>query len=92
MDAAIYLMAILGCGEADAPCHELRLAEARYESREACIAATEEEVVRHQDLDYPVIVAQCRATEQAPQVQRASEVRLPAPEANPHYPASPERD
>ena len=60
MEPLAFVMAILGCGEGDLPCAELRQAPSRFESQSACLAATEEEIGRHTDLDYPVIVAQCR--------------------------------
>ena len=80
MQAAIFLVAIMGCGEGDAPCQQLRLLETRYESQAACSAATEAAVMRFGDADYPVIVAQCVAAGSKPDV-RGSDVALPAPEA-----------
>jgi hypothetical protein len=61
MEPLTFLIAILGCGEADASCQQVRMLEARYESREACVAATEAAVGNNTDVDYPVIVAQCVA-------------------------------
>jgi hypothetical protein len=77
MEPLIYVMAILGCGESDAPCREVRLADARYRSEAECVAATESQLLRHDDLPFPTIVAQCRAAGAAPQVLRGSEVMLP---------------
>lgn len=79
MASAIFLMAIMGCGEAEAPCQQVRVLETRYESQAACTAATEAAVMRFVDLDYPVIVAQCHAAGSSPKLG-AGEVRLP--EAN----------
>jgi hypothetical protein len=61
MGPGIFLIAIMGCGEGDAPCQQVRMLEARYESQAACTAATEAAVTRNSDVDYPVIVAQCVA-------------------------------
>ncbi len=77
MEPLIYVMAILGCGESDAACRELRIADTRYASEEQCVAATGLELIRHDDLPYPTIVAQCRAAGATPQLLRGSEVMLP---------------
>ena len=60
MQAWAFVMAILGCGESEAPCEEIALAASRYPSREACMAATEAELGRHGEALYPVVVAECR--------------------------------
>jgi len=85
MSAAIFLMAIMGCGEGDAACQQVSLLETRYESQAACVAATEGAVIRFTDLDYPVVVAQCVPAEGAAKLN-AAEVRLPAAEQTPHFP------
>jgi hypothetical protein len=86
MEPALFVMAILGCGEGDLPCQEVRLADSRYESQAACMAATEAELARQGDVLFPVVVAQCRPAEQRAEVVRAAEVDLPEPEANPNFP------
>jgi hypothetical protein len=70
-------MAILGCSEADAACQEVRIAQAQYRSEAECLAATETELLRHDDLAFPTIVAQCRRAGTAPQMLRGSEVLTP---------------
>ncbi|HWH18422.1 MAG TPA: hypothetical protein VNT77_08845 [Allosphingosinicella sp.] len=85
MAAAVFLIAIMGCGEGEAPCQQLRLLDTRYESQAACVAATEAAVTRFMDADYPVIVAQCRPSGAASAL-RPADVRLPEPEATPHFP------
>lgn len=85
MEPLAFVMAILGCGEGDMPCDEVRLAPSRYESQAACMAATEAVLARESDLLYPVVVAQCRRADAAEPVL-AAEVALPQPEANPHFP------
>ncbi|WP_165357307.1 hypothetical protein [Sphingosinicella sp. CPCC 101087] len=97
MEPLIYVMAILGCGESDAPCREVTVAEARYESEAACVAATEAELLRRDDLLFPSVVAQCRPGESRPQLLRGSDVLLPDPAAGRHAPprfasAEPGRD
>jgi hypothetical protein len=78
MGPATFLIAILGCGEADAPCQQVRTLEARYESQAACTAATDAALLSNSDADYPVIVAQCVAAGKTPPQLRASQVERPA--------------
>ena len=86
MTAAFFLMAIMGCGEGDASCQQVRLLETRYESQAACTAATEAAVSRFTDIDYPVVVAQCVAGGSSPAL-KASDVKLPEAEATPLFPS-----
>ena len=74
-----YLIAILGCGEADAPCQQVQLAPARYESEAECLAASDAQLLRHADLPYPVVVAECRRVGVQPAALNADEVRRPEP-------------
>ena len=75
MQPILFVMAILGCGEGDAPCREVVRAEASYRSEADCLAASAAEIARH-DILYPTVVAQCRA-DARPQLLRASQVMLP---------------
>jgi hypothetical protein len=79
MGPGLFLIAILGCGESDSPCRELRIAEPRFATEAACTAATPQELARHTDLDYPTVVAQCRPARGQPTTLRGSDVRLPEP-------------
>jgi hypothetical protein len=79
MGPATFLIAILGCGEAEAPCQQVRTLETRYESQAACSAATDAALLRNSDADFPVIVAQCVAAGVKPQPIRANQVDLPGP-------------
>lgn len=84
MEPLIFVMAILGCGEGDAPCRELRLVEQRFASEQACMAATEDVLARNDDILFPSVVAQCRRDGAGSQLLRGSDVMLPeAPQANP---------
>jgi hypothetical protein len=73
-----YLLAILACGESDAPCEQVAQAPVRYASEAECLAATEDQLARRSDLDHPVIVAECRAEGVRPANLRADEVQKPA--------------
>jgi len=81
MGPAIFIMAILGCGEADTSCQQVSVAQARYESVAACNADTASAVERNADLPYPVVVAQCqRADRPASQLLKPAQVDLPEPQ------------
>lgn len=80
MSAGIFLIALLGCGEAEAPCQQIKVLKTRYETKAACAAATEAVLMSNLDADFPVIVAQCQTGNPASRVQP---VRRPAP----RYPA-----
>ena len=77
MGMGTFIIAILGCGEADSACTQVRTLDTRYESQAACARAADAALPGHSDVDYPVVVAQCVAAGARPQVLRASEVRLP---------------
>ncbi|HLL60012.1 MAG TPA: hypothetical protein VK391_09015 [Allosphingosinicella sp.] len=78
MGPAFYVMAILGCGEAEGACEPVSTLATRYESQEACNAATSSAIEKHSDLLYPVVVAQCRPANSPASAQVwADEVKLP---------------
>ncbi len=77
MGPAYYVIAILGCGEAEAPCEHVAVAPARYESAAACTAATEAAMAEHSDIPFPVVVAQCRKGDAASVKLMSGEVARP---------------
>ena len=79
MEPILYVMAILGCGESDASCREVRVEQAAYRSEAQCMAATESALMRNDDLIFPSVVAQCRPAGARPQLLRGSDVLRPAP-------------
>ncbi len=79
MEPLAFIIAIMGCGEAEAPCQQVRTLEARYESQAACTAATEAALIKNTDIDFPVVAAECVAAGSAPNPPRANEVRRPGP-------------
>ena len=82
MEPLLFVMAILGCGESDAACRELRLEPARYRSEASCMAATQTALLRHDDLPFPTIVARCRPAGARVQPLRGSDVLRPGPGLN----------
>ncbi|HEX8216642.1 MAG TPA: hypothetical protein VF577_04170 [Allosphingosinicella sp.] len=83
MSAALYVIAILGCGEGELPCEQVRIAETRYESREACTAAADAQLARAGDLAFPIVVAECRAEGEAAARVMPAEAALPEPDRRP---------
>jgi hypothetical protein len=79
MEPILFVMALLGCGESDASCREVRIDQARYRSEAACMAATEATLMRNDDLVFPNVVAQCRPAGAGPTLLRGSDVLRPAP-------------
>jgi hypothetical protein len=77
--ATAFIIAILGCGEGNAPCEQVKTLETRYESQAACTEATEAALTSQSDADFPVIVAQCVAAGSPPKAIKANEVQLPGP-------------
>lgn len=76
---AAFVIAILGCGEGEAQCQQVALAPARYESRADCLAASDQQLIAHANIAYPVVVAECRAAGEQATTITANEVRLPEP-------------
>ena len=83
MQSLLYVIAIMGCGEGDAPCREVQVAPPRYASEAACTAATESVLMRYSDLSYPSVVAQCRPANAGATLLRGRDVLLPAARPNP---------
>lgn len=71
----MYVMAILGCGDAGGLCSQARVDPARFTSLQACQAAAPAALARHTDLDFPEISARCRAAGTASTRQIAARTR-----------------
>ena len=79
MGPLVYVIAIMGCGEGDQACREVRVAEPRFATQAACTAATADVLARYTDLAFPSVVAQCRRDGVRPAVLRGNDVLLPQP-------------
>jgi hypothetical protein len=79
MQTLLFVMAIMGCGESDAACREVRIDPQTYRSEATCRAATASALARHTDLEFPTVVARCRPANAQAQLLRGSDVLLPAP-------------
>ena len=75
MGPGFYVIAILGCADGSAACTPVATMPTRYESRDACVAATAPALSAAGDFDYPTLLAQCRPG-QAPAADRAP-IRMP---------------
>lgn len=94
MQALMYVMAILGCGESDAACREVRIDSQSYQTQARCEAATAAALARYTHLEFPTIVARCRRSDARAAIMRGTDPlrpgggHLPAVEAPPRYAAS----
>jgi hypothetical protein len=80
MGPGIFLIAIMGCGDSDSACKQVRLLDTHFSSRAECVAATENALMRNSDVEYPTVVAQCvNPREPASYKVMSDEVRLPEP-------------
>jgi hypothetical protein len=75
MGPGFYVIAILGCADGSAGCTPVATMPTRYESRDACQAATESALSTSGEFDFPTLLAQCRPAK-APAAERAP-VRIP---------------
>ena len=93
MGPALFVIAILGCGEGDAPCEQVRRLDTPYQSQASCMAATEAAMIANSGADYPVVVAQCVAAGSNLSAPRPAEVMLPQPGRSepPRYTSRPAR-
>jgi len=62
MEPVIYILAILGCGDGETRCAQVRTEPAHYASVASCRAAMPGALMRNTDLSYPVVLSECRKT------------------------------
>ena len=60
MGPAGYFIALLGCADGASVCQPVATIPTRYESREACSAATGRVLASNTDFDFPTVMAECR--------------------------------
>ena len=70
MGPSFYVIAIMGCADGSAGCTPVATMTTRYESRDACQAATADALQSSGEFDYPTLLAQCRPAS-APAADRA---------------------
>ena len=66
MGPVYYVIAILGCGDGSAQCAPAAIVPTQYSTQAACEAATQDALIANSDLDFPTLVAECRASRAQP--------------------------
>ncbi|QLC25706.1 hypothetical protein HFP57_12215 [Parasphingopyxis algicola] len=66
MGPAYYVLAIMGCGDGATMCEQVAREATLYRSETACLAETEEVLIRESDRPYPLLMAECQRI--APQI------------------------
>ena len=61
MEPVYYVIAILGCADGSTQCMPVATVPTHYASHEACAAGTQQALLANTDLDFPTLVAECRA-------------------------------
>ncbi len=74
MGPGFFVIAILGCADGSAACTPVATMPARYESQQACSAATTSVLASSGDFDFPTILAECRPAK-APAADRSLKAR-----------------
>ena len=62
MEPVFFVLAIMGCGDAEAACSQARVEPAHYATIQQCQAAMPAALARNTDLDFPVTTAACRGS------------------------------
>ena len=75
MEAGYFIIAILGCGDGGTGCQTVATPATHYASEQACLAARGDALMANSDLDFPTLVAECRAM--APRASASQPERLP---------------
>jgi hypothetical protein len=70
MGPGFFIIAILGCADGSADCTPVATLPTRFESRQACQAATGAALDANGDFDFPTLLAQCRSAK-APAADRS---------------------
>jgi hypothetical protein len=60
VEPVLYIMAILGCSDAETQCEPIRTAPAIYATADACAGAEAATLSANSDVPYPVVMTQCR--------------------------------
>lgn len=80
MQIALIAMTILGCDDAVTQCHYIATAPKQYASLELCDAASQKELSRVGNVNYPSVVAVCEKREAKVAQETAAAKPAPAPQ------------
>ena len=79
MEAVYYVIAIMGCADGSQQCTPVATVPTHYASQEACAAGTQQALLANNDLDFPTLVAECRATKSSASVSSEDKLeKIPA--------------
>ncbi|QNM82054.1 hypothetical protein H8M03_08405 [Sphingomonas sabuli] len=73
MGPGYFIIAILGCADGSAACTQVMTVPTRYESEEACAAATSDALLANSNFDFPSLLAECRPAKAAASVEKAEQ-------------------
>jgi len=62
MGPGFFVLALLGCDDAETMCREARVLDTHYVSAAECMAAMQTQLSANSDLDFPVIMGKCQPT------------------------------
>ncbi|NJC34788.1 hypothetical protein GGR88_002302 [Sphingomonas jejuensis] len=62
MEPLLYVIAIMGCADTGSACTQMRVQPTAFRTEASCRAAQDDALIAASDLDFPVILAECRAT------------------------------
>ena len=77
MEPGYFIIAIMGCADGSAACTPVATVPTHYASEATCAAATSEALMSRTDLDFPNLVAECRA------MKAPAAARIERPEPTP---------
>ena len=61
MGPGYFIIAIMGCADGSTACKPVATVQTRYATEAQCAAATADALARNSDLDFPTLMAECRA-------------------------------
>ena len=70
MGPGYFIIAILGCADGSQACTRVATMPTQYASEQACAASVSAALAASTDLDFPTLVAECRAVAGRPSATR----------------------
>ena len=77
MGPTYFVIAILGCADGSTACTPVMTVPTRYESEQACEAATVATLTANSNFDFPSLLAQCREAKDQTSAVRDGKPDLP---------------
>lgn len=60
MGPGLFVLALIGCGDGETMCREVRIVNVSYPSEAACATAIVSQLEANMDLAYPILMARCQ--------------------------------